>query len=200
MLPSPYAVCVVVLTGGRSTRMGEHKPSLEVGGRPMVRRVLEAARPRATLVVGRSDDVPDGIPTVVEQPPGGGPVAALAAAVEHLPTPTDVVVVLAADLPFVTSAHLDRLVGAVTAAAANGLAVTVDAAGRLNWLCSAWRTTALRAALSALGDPAGHSMRALAAATPRADVADVDAVADDVDTPADLRRARHRSGAGEPTP
>jgi molybdopterin-guanine dinucleotide biosynthesis protein A len=176
--------------------MGSHKPSIAVGGLPMVERVLRAARPRPVLVVGRPDDVPDGIPVLVEEPPGGGPVAAIAAGLRQLAPETDVVVVLAADLPFVTSAHLDLLVGAAQA----GPAVTVDATGRLNWLCSAWRRPVLGAAVDRLGDPSGRSMRELAAGLRPVEVADANGVADDVDTPSDLEQARRRLGdGGSPT-
>jgi len=180
--------------------MGSHKPSLEVGGLPMVVRVLRATRPRPALVVGRGDDVPDGIPVLVEDPPGGGPVAAIAAGLPRLHDDTDVVVVLGADLPFVTPEHLDRLVNAVTDDAPAAGAVTVDATGRRNWLCSAWPRAALAAALDRLGDPGGRSMRDLAAGLRLVEVADLDAVAEDVDTPSELERARRRGGGGEATP
>ncbi|HET8988202.1 MAG TPA: molybdenum cofactor guanylyltransferase [Humibacillus sp.] len=210
----PYAVSVLVLTGGASRRMGSHKPSLEVGGSSMVARVLAAVRPRPVLVVGRPDDVPDGIPVLVESPSGGGPVAAIAAGLARLTeaadatstdaTATDatgIVVVLAADLPFVTSAHLDRLVeAALHPLPSPGAAVTTDATGRVNWLCSAWRRSVLVAALERLGDPAGRSMRDLASGLRPVEVADVDGVADDVDTPSDLEQARRRHGGeGSPT-
>jgi molybdopterin-guanine dinucleotide biosynthesis protein A len=192
-------VGVLVLTGGASRRMGRHKPSLEVGGVPMVQRVLRAALPRPVLVVGRPDDVPDGIPVLVEEPPGGGPVAAIAAGLRGLPPEADVVVVLAADLPFVTSLHVDRLVSAVRTEPApagrdqvTGLAVAVDPAGRLNWLCSAWRRPVLEAAVERLSDPSGRSMRELAAGLRPREVADEDGALDDVDTPTDLERARRR--------
>ncbi len=175
--------------------MGSHKPSLRVGETPMVARVLAAVRPRPVLVVGRPEDVPDGIPVLVEDPPGGGPVAAIAAGLGHLSEEADAVIVLAADLPFVTSAHLDRLASALLHQSPHaGPAVTTDATGRLNWLCSAWRRTALDAALARLGEPAGRSMRDLAAGLRPVEVADVDGVADDVDTPDDLARARGRHG------
>jgi molybdopterin-guanine dinucleotide biosynthesis protein A len=182
----PYAVSVLVLTGGASRRMGRHKPSLEVDGRSMVARVVAAARPRPVHVIGRPDDVPDGIPVLVEEPPGGGPVAAVARGLREVPEETDTVVVLAADLPFVTSAHLDRLVQAAMAGPTGSAqppgapegAVTVDATGRRNWLCSAWPRSALAAALAAGLRPV--------------EVADVDRVAVDVDTPKDLEQARRR--------
>jgi molybdopterin-guanine dinucleotide biosynthesis protein A len=166
----------------------------------MVARVLDAVRPRPVLVVGRPDDVPDGIPVLLEDPPGGGPAAAVAAGLAHLPEATDVVVVLAADLPFVTSVHLDRLAeAAMDPSTTAGLAVTTDASGRANWLCSAWRRSVLGAAVDALGDPAGRSMRDLTAGVHAVEVPDIDGVADDVDTPSDLERARRRHG-GQPSP
>src|SRR5690242_16541929 len=141
---SPAAVppVVVVLTGGASRRMGSHKPVLDVGGRPLVARVLDAAGDRPALVVGPGQGVPEGLRVVMERVPGGGPVAGLAAAVEALtadpqaPLPY-AVAVLAADLPFVTSAHVDRLLAALHDPGEADLAVTVDREGRPNWLCAA---------------------------------------------------------------
>ncbi|MFM6849497.1 MAG: molybdenum cofactor guanylyltransferase [Terrabacter sp.] len=211
---------VVVLTGGASRRMGSHKPTLELAGRPLVARVLEAAGPHPALVVGPGQGVPDGVPVVMERVPGGGPVSGIAYAVEAVragvtqvpgaPQP-DAVVVLAADLPFVTSEHVERLVAALGPAdhadLADGadradhahrpdLAVTVDADGRTNWLCAAWRTDALHARLAELGDVAdayGRSMRELCGGIRTVLVDDPDGLATDVDTPADLEHARARA-------
>ena len=206
MPPLPYAAdpVVIVLTGGASRRMGSHKPVLDVGGRPLVARVLAAAGSWPTLVVGPGQGVPGGVRVVWERVPGGGPVAGLAAAVEALDAPDpaiappDVVVVLAADLPFVTHDHLDRLVAALTSPdepdAAPDLAVTVGRDGRTNWLCAAWRTAALRNRLECLGDAYGRSMRDLADGIRTVRVDDPDELALDVDTPADLERARRRAG------
>jgi molybdenum cofactor guanylyltransferase len=183
--------------------MGSHKPALDGGGRPLVARVLAAAGSWPTLVVGAGEGVPDGVQVAVERVPGGGPVGGLAAAVTTLDTDMfpretpEVVVVLAADLPFVTHAHLDRLVRALRTADpadAPDLAVTVDREGRTNWLCAAWRATALRARLAALGDAYGRSMRDLCDGIRTVRVDDPLDVALDVDTPADLERARRRAG------
>ncbi|GAA1503475.1 molybdenum cofactor guanylyltransferase [Terrabacter terrae] len=202
----PTDPVVVVLTGGASRRMGSHKPLLEVAGRPLVARVLAAAGDWRALVVGPTQGVPDGIRAVIEPVPGGGPVAGLAAAVRALPADEgapEVLVVLAADLPFVTHEHVVRLVAALAgppSAYAAGpllrtadLAVTVGADGRTNWLCAAWRLPALRARLEEVGDAYGRSMRRLCADVPTAVVDDPDEVALDVDTPADLDRARGRA-------
>ncbi|EWS99720.1 molybdopterin-guanine dinucleotide biosynthesis protein [Intrasporangium oryzae NRRL B-24470] len=193
----------LVLTGGLSTRMGAHKPALAIGGMTIVARVIDATRPRRTVVVGRAEGVPDGIPVVREDPPLGGPVAALAAGVEALglgpyaaepaPVAIDVVLVLAGDLPFVTGSHLDRLVAALRVDADASAAVTVGRGERLNWLCAAWRTTALLERLVGLGDPRHRSMRSLVGEARLATVPDVLDLTWDVDTPADLDAARHRA-------
>ena len=180
--------------------MGSHKPVLDVGGRPLVARVLDAAGDRPALVVGPGQGVPEGVRVVMEPVPGGGPVAGLAAALEALTAeagapPPYAVTVLAADLPFVTSAHVDRLLDALDDA---DLAVTVDADGRRNWLCAAWRLPVLRQRLDALGDAHGSSMRELAHGIRTQSVDDPAEVALDVDTPSDLARARARA-EGAPT-
>lgn len=196
--------------------MGRHKPALEVAGRPMVERVVDAARPRRTFVVGSDLGVPGDTATIADDHPGGGPVAGLAAGLRHLdeltsdaheaaPTPVgpspdaggrgwraELVIVLAGDLPFVTSAHLDRLVVALTSAPA-AVAVTVDGDGQRNWLCAAWRLGALADRIAALGDPTGQSMRRLADGTSVVEV-DHRGEATDVDTPDELARARRRAG------
>ncbi|WP_256794004.1 molybdenum cofactor guanylyltransferase [Terrabacter sp. Ter38] len=189
---------VIVLTGGASRRMGSHKPVLDVGGRPLVARVLDAAGDRPALVVGPGQGVPDGVRVVWERVPGGGPVSGVSTAVDSLATDAATsatplpyaVVLLAADLPFVTSAHVDRLLEALGSA---DLAVTVDREGRTNWLCSAWRLAALQGRLDELGDPYGRSMRDLADGMRTQTVDDPSDVALDVDTPADLARARDRA-------
>ena len=186
--------------------MGSHKPVLDVGGRPLVARVLDAAGGRPALVVGPGQGVPEGVRVVLERVPGGGPVAGLATAVEALTAAADAslpdaavpdaVVVLAADLPFMTSAHVDRLLGALDDA---DLAVTVDRDGRTNWLCAVWRLPALRARLDEVGDAYGRSMRELASGIRTQSVDDPAQLALDVDTPADLARARERA-SDTPTP
>jgi molybdopterin-guanine dinucleotide biosynthesis protein A len=94
-----------------------------------------------------------------ESPPGGGPVAALAAALPRLTAP--VVVVLAADLPFVTMSTVERLVTCAPA-------VAVDDDGRPQFLLGAYLVAELRQAMPAAA--AGTSMRGLVSslATPPA--------------------------------
>lgn len=166
----------LVIAGGRSRRMGGgDKTSALVGGRPLRSASVAAlANAGRRIVVG-----PDG--DLVEDPPGGGPLAAIAAGLTRVDAP--VVVVLAADLPFVTVEAVEQLVAEATS-------VAIDDEGRAQYLLAAYRTDELRAAMPT--DPAGRSLRSVV------ELLDPHLVCLDgqpppwwdCDTPADLERAR----------
>ncbi len=185
MSPSPYDA--MVLAGGRARRMaGLDKPALLVEGRRLLDVALQAVEGASLrVVVGGAHELPAGVLRVVEEPIGGGPLAALAAGLSRVTAP--VCVVLAADLPFVTSAHVAQLVLAVRA----GGAVALDEDGRDQPLLAAYDVAALRAALP--GDVEGAPMKVLLTALP--DLARITLVGEpapwfDCDTPDDLTRAR----------
>ncbi|HYT10055.1 MAG TPA: hypothetical protein VEL73_05275, partial [Mycobacteriales bacterium] len=99
------------------------------------------------------------------------------------------------DLPFLDAADVLDLRAALDADPGAAAAVLVDDGRRDQPLCSVWRTGALRAAVAAVGGPAGVPMRAvLAAAGPvvrRAPEArDGPPPWFDCDTDEDLRTAR----------
>jgi molybdopterin-guanine dinucleotide biosynthesis protein A len=191
------AYTAVVLAGGRAARLGGRaKPQIEVGGRTMLTAVLEAVvDARRRVVVGPRQPVQDDVVVVREEPPGGGPVAALRAGLAEVPT--EVVAVLAGDLPFLTSAVVtdlrERLDG-------DGVLV-VDEGGREQWLLGVWRTEALRAAAAGATGPTSLR-KVLAPLRPQrvrpAVVAGEPPPWLDCDTPADLARARSLAGAPEP--
>jgi molybdopterin-guanine dinucleotide biosynthesis protein A len=185
----------VVLAGGRARRLGGvAKPALDVGGRPMLARVLAAvAGADRVIVVGPPVAGLDGPEPVWarEDPPGAGPVAALRAAVPLLPPDTGVVVVLAADLPFLDAATVGRLQAAVAGGAE--AAVLVDDTGRDQFLAAAWARDALRRALSTVEDDRVSSVYAAASRVDRLAAAGYRPGAEpwrDVDDPAGLDRAR----------
>jgi molybdopterin-guanine dinucleotide biosynthesis protein A len=155
------------------------KTALTVGGVTLLDRVLAAAdHAQSVVAVGPERPVARPVRWVQDEPADGGPAAAVNAGFAHVTA--DVVVLLAADLPLVSAAHLDRLAAAVSADGA----VYVDADGSEQWLCSAWRTAALRgAALTVDG-----SLRRALATLSYARLSDV-AASVDCDTPDDLRRA-----------
>lgn len=185
----------VVLAGGAATRLGGvDKPGLDLDGRSLVDHVLDAvAEARCTVVVGPWRDAPPGVVICRESPPGGGPVAALAAGIER--TSASAVVVLAADLPWIGPAVV-RLLGGLETAGVEA-AVLVDRGGRINPLAAAWRRSSLVAAL-AREPSCGRAMRGLLDGVPVLLVRDEDDWGLDCDTPADLVRARARLAAGPP--
>lgn len=141
----PYGA--VVLAGGRATRLGgQHKPQLRVGDRTMIAAALAAvADATSRVVVGPPQEVPADVILTREDPPGGGPVAALRAGLAAVET--DVVAVLAGDLPFVPGS----LIGALRRRLRRDGVLVVDDTGRDQVLLGVWRSAALR---RAVGDPA----------------------------------------------
>jgi molybdopterin-guanine dinucleotide biosynthesis protein A len=133
----------LVLAGGAARRFeGRDKAALVLGGRTLLDRVLAAAPDGPAVVVGPPRRTGRAASFVREQPPGGGPLAALAAGLAHVRTPW--VLLLAADLPFLTAAAVAALRDAV---AGHDAAMAVDDAGRDQPLLSLWRADVLRAAL-----------------------------------------------------
>jgi molybdopterin-guanine dinucleotide biosynthesis protein A len=186
----------ILLAGGRGSRMGGvAKPLLEVGGMTLLDAALSAARDAGAdpiVVVGPPDDAHAGLTWTREDPPFGGPAAAILTALPLITTPRTLV--LACDLPRVAEAV--RLLLSV-ADDADG-ACLEDATGHRQWLTGLYRTDALRAAAETMPDAGRNaSVRALLGGLAVTAVAASDAVAFDIDTWDDLstaRRAGHEEG------
>lgn len=138
--PAPHGV---LLTGGGSNRMGRDKATIEVSGVPLAARlgaILRAATDTA-IEVGPGHS---GLPSVTEEPSGGGPLAAVVAGWRRLTEhghDKRPVVVLACDLPGVTPA----LVGWLAAHPSPGSVVPV-VAGRPQPLAARWSVADLERA------------------------------------------------------
>jgi molybdopterin-guanine dinucleotide biosynthesis protein A len=180
----------IVLAGGRARRLdGAPKPQLPVGGRRLLDRVVDAVLGAArVVVVGPEQAVEHPVLWRREDPPGGGPVAAVAAGLDA--TSAEVVLLLAADLPWIAPA-VPVLLAAVPPA---GAAVLTDPDGRANYLAAAWRRAALADALARVGPVQGAPMRALLAGVPVVAVRDDAGWGRDCDTWEDLAQARAEGG------
>lgn len=180
----------VILAGGEGRRLGgRDKAVLEIGGRRLLDRVVDALRAAGVVVaVGPARHCARPVTWTHEMPPGGGPAAALEAGLELVAAP--LVVVLAVDLPFVDHAVVAGLVGAV---GAHDGAVLVDAGGRDQMLAGAYRTDALRSRLGALEAVRGASMRDVLSDMMLQRVPDA-AAALDCDTWLDIGAARRCEG------
>jgi molybdopterin-guanine dinucleotide biosynthesis protein A len=175
----------IVLAGGSARRLsGADKPMIEIHGRTLLDFALESVRDAGRIVVvGPRRDGIEGVTWRREKPPGGGPVAALAAGLPDIGA--DIVVVLAADLPGIAPA-VPVLLGAL----ADHEAAVLSAGGRLNYLAAAWHVGALRNRVSALTQPAGASMRSVMAGADVLAVPDDQGWSADCDTWDDIERAR----------
>ncbi|GAA1278053.1 MULTISPECIES: NTP transferase domain-containing protein [Streptomyces] len=147
--PSRPAHDAVVLAGGAARRLGgTDKPAVRVGGRPLLDRVLAAcATAGTTVVVAEPRPTARPVRWSREDPPGGGPVAALDAGLRA--TTADQVLVLSADLPFLSEQTVRRLLDALNAGTADGVVLT-DADGRDQPLVAAYRSAPLRHHLAEL--------------------------------------------------
>lgn len=205
-----HAYDAVVIAGGAARRLGgADKPALTVGGRPLLDRVLHAcADATRTVVVGPRRPTARPVDWVREEPPGGGPLAALDAGLRR--TERETVLVLSADLPFLTPATVRTLLDRAAAGAdgdvsgggdADGAPGAVDGAivddGRAQPLLGAYRAESLRRELALLAAEHGRlahlplrlltdelTLRRIAPADP--------AEARDCDTWEDIASARSR--------
>ncbi|WP_328789595.1 MULTISPECIES: NTP transferase domain-containing protein [unclassified Streptomyces] len=182
----------IVLAGGAAQRLGgADKPALSVGGRALLDRVLDACPDaRTTVVVGGRRATARPVRWTREDPPGGGPVAALDAGLRL--TSAELVLVLSADLPF-----LDReTVGTLLDAAGGDGAMLRDPDGRDQPLVAAYRAEPLRREIALLaaehGTLTGLPLRALTAALDLARVTSRPLASFDCDTWDDLAAARAR--------
>ncbi|CAL9513071.1 NTP transferase domain-containing protein [Streptomyces sp. enrichment culture] len=184
----------VVLAGGAARRLGgADKPGVRVGGRPLLDRVLAAcATARTTVVVAAPRPTARPVTWAREDPPGGGPLAALDAGLRH--TTAEHVVVVSADLPFLDERTVGRLLDTLRASGADGVLLT-DPDGRDQPLVAAYRAARLRETLALLtarhGSPHGLPLRRLVAELHLTRIADPVA-SFDCDTWDDIATARAR--------
>jgi molybdopterin-guanine dinucleotide biosynthesis protein A len=107
------SVSALILAGGKATRMGGvAKHELRVGDRTIFERLTGLLAPRVQeILVATSADIP-GYRCVRDVLPEVGPLAGIAAGLAAVLTPW--LVVVAGDMPHLTGAVLDELIGAAT--------------------------------------------------------------------------------------
>jgi molybdopterin-guanine dinucleotide biosynthesis protein A len=169
---------------------GVDKARVLVAGRALLDRVLTAvgSAQRVVVVGPRRElgaDVVAGLAGEVrwvrEHPPGGGPLAAIAAGLQQVAAP--LVAVVAVDMPFLTAERMRALRGAAGSPGVDA-AMLCDPDGRWQPLAAVWRAASLRAALPA--HPAGRPVRGLLAGRAVVPVPADAASCLDCDSPADV--------------
>jgi molybdopterin-guanine dinucleotide biosynthesis protein A len=177
-------VAGLLLTGGASRRMGDPKATLELDGERLAERaaawLANACAPVFEVGPGYTT-----LPAAREDPPGGGPLAALVAGANALGT-SGPVVLLACDLLFA-----EQLVLRVATWPGTGTVVPVDPDGIPQLVCARYSASALERARR-LVDAGERSLRALVDGL---DASDLTRLTDvdphdlvDVDTPGEAAR------------
>ncbi|HPB73406.1 MAG TPA: NTP transferase domain-containing protein [Phycicoccus sp.] len=189
---------VVVLAGGEARRFGSDKMLAVHQGRSLLDRLLDAIDPTWPIIaVGPTRPVSRTVTWTREEPPGGGPLAAIAAAghllaphslagseaLAHLREREHIVLVVAGDMPWAAPA-LPQLLDALRAHPEHDAAIALDDEGHLNPLLAAYRLGALTRCLP---NPAHGHRATLLLTLPHVEVAVTGDAGRDVDTPADLR-------------
>lgn len=198
------AIEAVVLTGGLAQRLdGAVKGEIDIGCGPILTGELDAVQragiARAVVVGPGPIHVPTGLDVVItrEDPPFGGPTAAVAAALPFVHS--DWVLVLACDLP--GSATLVDLLTRAWDGLADGEttgegAIVVDREGHPQWLAGVYSRAAVERELdrasedapppAADGTTRGAPIGRVLAGLDLRRVADRGDASHDVDTPEDL--------------
>ena len=105
-----------ILAGGKSSRMGRNKPTLEIGGRTLLDRCADALRPIAAPILVVADTLdryePAGCRIIADLYPGAGPVGGIVTALAALGEGDHIVV--ACDMPFLRTGVLLLLLAAAS--------------------------------------------------------------------------------------
>ena len=158
---------VIILAGGRGTRMGgRDKAAVVVDGERLVDVLLDEVSlindlMQVVVVSTRDLEVRPGVKIAREEPPFSGPLSAIAAGLDSLSCePSERTAILAVDAP--DSAQLiPELRDALAGAPGNAAAVIEEAGGHLQPLCALWDTAALHRALRDFGDVSDRPAKAL---------------------------------------
>lgn len=140
----------IVLAGGQSSRMGQDKALIEIGGVPMLRRVCTAAGhcTSSVYVVARDDRyqalLPPGCHLIIETPLGETPAGPIGGFLQGLTTTTtDWVLLLACDLPRLSGEILQQCSQQLDQLPATAIALLPRSAKGWEPLCGFYRRSSL---------------------------------------------------------
>lgn len=158
-MPEP-TVAAIVLAGGEARRFGSDKLAAEHGTSTVLDSLLDGLPSDWHIVcVGPQRVTVTPAVWTREEPPGGGPVPAIAAGLNAVPAVCTRVVVLAGDQPNAANAAARLAAHLATAPGVVDAVVAVDGEGRRNPLLSAFRRDSLSSQLP--DQPAGRAANSL---------------------------------------
>lgn len=191
---TPRTVAVILAAGTSSRMEGSQKLVEALAGEPILSRVawagLESKAESVTVVLGHDsalvrEVVPDGVHILVNADYRSGLASSLRVGLASLEPATEAAVVLLGDMPFVRSDHIDALIDHWRPGT---ICVACHRSQRGNPVL--WPSELFDEMMGLAGD---RGARSLMAAHPEMvlEVQMDEAVTFDVDSPADLERARH---------
>ena len=126
-----------VLAGGKSSRMGQDKAFLQLGGRTLLAHALELAQAATgnVWIVGGAEKFADFGSVLEDKYPGRGPLAGIQAALAA--TRTELNLITAMDMPFLELDFLKYLIA--RARESEAVVVVPKMGGRLQPLCAIYR-------------------------------------------------------------
>jgi len=189
----------LLLAGGQARRLGGHKATVSVGGQSLLERAADLAQAccdEVLLLAGERELSLPGVRRLPDLPGVGGPLAGLAAGLEE--AGHGWCLLLSCDQPFLSEDHVTWLKGCLAGADSQPLAVVFQDDHGLQPFCGLYHRDLLPILRARLAD-GERSLRGLLSKSPHLSVS-IDDLPDalasacsfDVDTPADLARARER--------
>lgn len=187
----PVPTTAVILAGGRGSRLGgREKGEIRLDGHRLLDIVIEGAcSAGCDPVIVAGDLTSEKATSVREEPPFGGPVAGLAAALRKVKT--EWFMLLACDLP-----HAHRLCHLLAESfhqmtpELDGLVALHE--NRIQWLAGVYRRESVERSLTGLDGVDGASLGALLGRLTLREVQDPEGLSRDIDTPEDLVAAKRK--------
>jgi molybdenum cofactor guanylyltransferase len=126
-----------VLAGGKSSRMGQDKAFMQLGGRTLLAQALQRTQAATgnAWIVGSAEKFAAFAPVAEDNYPGRGPLGGIQAALAG--TGTDLNLITAVDMPFLQLNFLSYLIS--RARASKATVVVPSAGGCLQPLCAVYR-------------------------------------------------------------
>ena len=143
----PKLVAGYIMAGGASSRFGEDKALVEIGGSPMLARMIELMRKvtQSLRIVARGGAYSGfGVEMVEDRWPGEGPFGGIVSALEHAATKEPQFewnLTVSCDMPFLTEEWLRFLVQ--RAETSDAEVVLARSTSGPEPLCACWRTGAV---------------------------------------------------------
>lgn len=136
-----------VLAGGKSSRMGRDKAYLKIGEKTFLENAVEILKPvcgEVKIVLNKSqthfiENLPENISYIFDRFENRGAVGGIHAGLKDCPT--DYAVILAVDLPFVTSESIQKLCEMISIEKEFSAIIPRQSNGKLQPLCAVYRVT-----------------------------------------------------------